>query len=276
MPRTQILDDHSSLRGGWPGVFALIGCILAVIYCYRLFYASLDIDAVFDFAYGIIGFVLIIFLAFYKVRKSIYRTKLGTLQTWMQAHIYIGIISTVLVAMHAGFRAGGIFSALLLTLFLLTVFSGIAGAMIYNTIPVSVNKYGRGVLPLEEMEGKIAGYLGEADKSVEHAHDDFKKLYREKIRALFVHKGAKWSYLLSEERTILKKQKALFEKFKKMAPPQNIYDISMLNTLSMEKEKLAFMWIKLKMLRVWLNFHMPLSFAMITAAIAHIITVFYF
>lgn len=276
MPRTQLLDDHSLLRGGWPGIFAAAASILAAIYCYQLFYVGLDNDAAFHLAYGIAGFLLIIFLAFYKVRKSIYRTRLGTLQSWMQAHTYIGILGAALIGLHTGFSAGGPFSFLLLALFLFTAISGAAGTIVYNTIPISVNKYGRGILPLEEMEIKLKGYLAEADKSVENAQGDFRKLYDNKIRPLFRHKGPRWIYLLTEERAILKKYKDLFEGFKKSTPPQNVYDISMLGALAAEKEKLAFMWVKLKMLRVWLNFHMPLSFAMITGTIAHIIAVLYF
>jgi hypothetical protein len=271
----QILDDRSALRSGWPALFALIAGLLAVSYLFRLFYSSPGDSVDFDLAYGIMGFSMIVFLAFYKLRKNIYRIRLGTLQSWLQAHIYIGIISVPLIAMHAGSGSGG-FGLFLSALFSLVILSGITGSMIYKIIPVSVNKYGRGTLPLAEMEGKIAGYLDEADKHVDNEHKEFTLLYFETIRPLFVHKGVKWSYLLKEERTILEKQKKLFEGFKLMAPPQNVYDISVLGSIAVEKEKLTFMWVKLSALKFWLNFHMPLTFAMITAALVHIISIYYF
>jgi hypothetical protein len=276
MSRAQILDDRSTLRSGWPAIFALIASLLSVSFFFRIFYSSPDGGADFDLAYGIMGFSLIVFLAFYKLRKSIYRIRLGTLQSWLQAHIYIGIISVALIAMHAGSGMGGGFSVFLLALFSLVILSGIMGSMIYKIIPVSVNKYGRGTLPLAEMERKIASYLDEADKHVDNEHKEFALLYFETIRPLFVHKGVKWGYLLKEERTILEKQKKLFESFKLKAPPQNVYDITVLGSIAMEKERLTFMWVKLKALRVWLNFHMPLTFAMMTATAVHIISILYF
>jgi hypothetical protein len=272
----QILDDFSALRSGWPAVFTAITGLLAAGYCFRLFFYSTDGGAVFDLACGIAGFCMIVFLAFYKLRKSVYRIRLGTMQSWMQAHINIGILCAVLVMMHVGFKMAGPFSLFLMALFLLVAFSGIVGAMIYNVIPVSVNKYARDTLPLTELEEKIAGYLNEADKSVEHTEEEFKSLYMKKIRPHFVHKGIRWTYLLAEERMLLKRQRDRFEKFKKIVPTQNVYDISVLALIAMEKEKLTFRWVKLRMLRGWLNFHMPLSFALIAAVITHMITIFYF
>ena len=276
MARAQILDDRSALRSGWPAVFALIIALLAVSFFFRIFLYSSDGGADFDLAYGIIGFSLIVFLSLYKLRKNIYTIKLGTLQIWLQGHVYIGITSVTLIAMHAGSGTGGAFSVFLLTLFSLVILSGIMGAMIYKIIPVSVNKYGRGTLPLAEMEEKIADYLNEADKHVDNTHKEFTALYMKTIRPLFVHKGVKWGYLLKEERTIMEKQRKLFDSFKMLAPPQNVYDVSVLASIALEKEKLTFMWVKLRALKVWLNFHMPLTFAMITATVVHVISVFYF
>jgi hypothetical protein len=274
MARAQILDDSSALRSRWPAIFALIMCVLAVSFYFRLFHHSPDGEP--DLAFGIAGFLLVVFLALYKLRKNIYTIRLGTLQGWLQAHIYIGIISVAIIAMHVGPRIGGAFSMLLLALFSLVILSGIIGLMIYKVIPVSVNKYGSGTLPLAEMEDKIAGYLNEADKLVDNTHTEFSLLYFETIRPLFVHKGVKWGYLLKEERTILENQKKLFEGFKTLTPPQNVYDISALGSLAVEKERLTFMWVKLCAMKAWLNFHMPLTFAMIAGTIVHIITIFYF
>jgi hypothetical protein len=276
MARSQILDDRSALRSGWPAIFALIAGLLTVSVFFRFYYYSADGGTGFELAYGIIGCSLIVFLSFYKLRKSVYRIRLGTLQSWFQAHIYIGIVSVALIAMHAGFEIGGFFSIFLLALFSLVIFSGIMGSIAYKIIPISVHKYGRGTLPLAEMEQKIANYLVEADKHVDASHKEFSLLYHEKIRPLFVHNGVKWSYLLKEERTILEEQKKLFESFKMKTPPQNVYDVTVLGSIAMEKERLTFMWVKLKALRVWLNFHMPLTFAMIAATAVHIISILYF
>src|SRR6266446_3909201 len=55
-------------------------------------------------AYGIAGSALIVLLALFGVRKRAYRSTFGTLEQWMQSHIYLGILALVILVFHAGGR----------------------------------------------------------------------------------------------------------------------------------------------------------------------------
>jgi len=46
-------------------------------------------------AYGIAGFALILLLSFFGIRRRWYRSTFGTLEQWMQSHIYLGVLAFV-------------------------------------------------------------------------------------------------------------------------------------------------------------------------------------
>src|SRR5881409_2234794 len=55
-------------------------------------------------AYGIAGSALILLLAAFGIRKRSYRSTFGTLENWMQSHIYLGLLAAVILLFHTGFR----------------------------------------------------------------------------------------------------------------------------------------------------------------------------
>jgi predicted ferric reductase len=54
--------------------------------------------------YGIAGTALILLLAFFGIRKRWYRSRFGTLEQWMQSHIYLGLLVLVILLFHTGGR----------------------------------------------------------------------------------------------------------------------------------------------------------------------------
>ena len=47
---------------------------------------------------------VVIFLAAFGIRKRAYRSNFGTLENWMQSHIYLGLLAGVVLLLHTGFR----------------------------------------------------------------------------------------------------------------------------------------------------------------------------
>ncbi len=267
---------ENKLRSRWPLLLSAILIPLLVSFYIYLQSTNPIHRANFVLVYGILGIVSIIFLTLYIVRKNTYRYRHGSMQSWLQAHIYIGIISFVLIVMHSGFDFTGVFSISLLTLFFLVIVSGIIGFLIYNDVPRSLTKYGRDVKPEEEIVNRMENYLKEADNLVSNTSDEFRKLYQTRIRPFFRSKRTKWKYLFIEERELINKRKNMMERYKNILSGKDYYDLNILSSILVEKEKLAFMWTKIKVLKVWLNIHMPLTFAMLAMVLIHILTTFYF
>src|SRR3954447_9814062 len=52
--------------------------------------------------FGIAGFLLFLFLAFYGLRRTAYRSRLGALPWWYRAHLLLGLVALTLLACHSG------------------------------------------------------------------------------------------------------------------------------------------------------------------------------
>lgn len=264
------------LRSRWPFLFSTTLVLLFVSYYFYAQFSSTSDRVIFIMVYGILSIASVIFLALYIIRKNTYRYRLGSTQSWLQAHIYIGIISLVLVLMHSGFNLTGTFNIFLFVLFVLVIISGIVGSLIYNITPLSLMKFGREIMPEDEIINNMEKYLKEADRLVLNTSGEFREMYQKTIRPFFQSKRTKWEYLFMEERELISKRRNMVERYKGMVSKQDIYDLNILCAVLIEKERLSFMWTKTKMQRAWLNFHTPLTSAMLAAAVIHILSIIYY
>ena len=56
-------------------------------------------------------------------------------QTWMQAHIWLGLLSVPLVALHCGLRLGGTLSTIFVAVLAAVIASGLWGLVLQNVLP---------------------------------------------------------------------------------------------------------------------------------------------
>jgi len=86
--------------------------------------------------FGVLGGLIILFEAFLWVRKRFLRVwRIGRTQTWLRAHIWLGLLSGPLLLLHSGFRWGGTLSTVLSLLLILVLTSGIWGVVLQNLLP---------------------------------------------------------------------------------------------------------------------------------------------
>ncbi len=261
------------LRSRWPLIFIIVLSLLAASY---YFYLRSEDLATFILVYGILGTALIPFLTLYIIRKKVYRYRFGSAQGWLQSHLYIGVICFALIHMHSGFTLKGTFSISLFVLFLLVIISGVVGSLIYIIIPLSLSKYGRDVKSEDEIIHDIENYLKEANDLVPNTSETCKEFYRKEIRPFFLSKRTKWKYLFMEEKELLDKRRDLIERCKNMVPNQDVHELDILGSILIEKEKLFFMLVKLRLQKIWLSFHLPLTSALFVAIIIHILSMIYY
>ncbi len=117
-------------------------------------------------AYGIVGLALMLFAGVLGARRKVPTWRVGRATTWMKGHLWLGLLSYVLILYHAGFAWGGALTFVIMTLFTVVVLSGIYGWILQQIIPRMMLKE----LPLEtvyEQIDSIVGQLrGEADALV--------------------------------------------------------------------------------------------------------------
>jgi hypothetical protein len=93
---------------------------------------------------GVLTVVLILITFFYSLRKRNFQEHApGTMMAWLQVHIYIGLLSLVVVFIHIwvpSFSEGWTSGKYALAVFALLVLSGVAWRIVYSVVPTRVAK----------------------------------------------------------------------------------------------------------------------------------------
>ena len=123
----------------------LIGCLLATglaTACYGWYAADQSRwpggSSLPGLVFGILGGLIILFeFALWPRKwKRIRAIRfLGRAQSWMMAHIWLGLLSIPIVWLHTGFRWGGGLSTTLAVLYIVVIASGVFGLVLQNLIP---------------------------------------------------------------------------------------------------------------------------------------------
>src|SRR5260370_19614616 len=85
--------------------------------------------------FGVVGFGFMIFAAALGARKRVPTWRLGRAKSWMRGHLWLGLLSLPLILFHGGFHFGGTLTRVLMWLLIVTVASGVYGAVLQNSIP---------------------------------------------------------------------------------------------------------------------------------------------
>src|SRR6266403_1394227 len=117
--------------------------------------------------FGVLGFAFMIFAAALGARKRVPTWRLGRAKAWMKGHLWLGLLSLPLILFHGGFHFGGTLTRVLMWLLIITVVSGVYGALLQNSIPKKMTAD----IPLETIYDEISHVRGllreEADRAIE-------------------------------------------------------------------------------------------------------------
>jgi hypothetical protein len=89
----------------------------------------------FGLAFGVIGLAFMIFAALLGARKRVPTWRIGRAQAWMRGHLWLGLLSLPVILFHGGFHFGGTLTSALMWLLIITVASGVFGAVLQHYVP---------------------------------------------------------------------------------------------------------------------------------------------
>jgi len=89
---------------------------------------------------GGLGAGLILWLTWFGVRKRQYRSRLGTVNGWLSAHVYLGTVLWLIATLHTGLQFGWNVHTLAYGLMTLTILSGFYGAFAYLRYPPQITE----------------------------------------------------------------------------------------------------------------------------------------
>jgi hypothetical protein len=121
-------------------------------------------------AFGTISLAIFVFAALLSLRKKIPLWRVGTVQRWLRAHIWLTLLTIPLVILHSGFRFGGPMTTLLMALYALVMVSGIYGLFLQHLMPRLMKER----LPAETVFEQIPHIRTQLAAAAEKMRDSFK------------------------------------------------------------------------------------------------------
>jgi hypothetical protein len=230
---------------------------------------------------GIVAAVLIVWLMWFGVRKRQYKASGASLRASLSAHIYLGTTLVIIATLHASFQVGWNVHTLAYVLMLLVIASGFFGIYAYLRFPSMTNEN----LGEDKLEGlletiatldqdirRVALALPEplmlaAERSIEQTRIGGGILDQLRRR----HPNCPTNQALALLEGVNKEQSFKGDQAQSMYA---LYDL-VLRKQSVVKRARTHIHYKAVM-DIWLFLHVPMSFALLAALVAHIIAVFFY
>lgn len=137
-----------------------------------LFYAATAINgpsggSFWGLVFAFAGTGLIVFECLLSLRKKFPASPIGKVSTWLRAHIWLGVLSFLLILLHSGLRWGEGLAALLMGLFVFISLSGILGVILQGVLPRRMTELAPRETVYDEIPSVIQQMRFEADERVE-------------------------------------------------------------------------------------------------------------
>lgn len=232
----------------------------------------------FGLTYGIAGTALILLLAFFGIRKRWYRSTFGTLEQWMESHIYLGVLVLVVLFFHAGGRFNDKIAVTTLVLVIIVVASGIAGAILYATVPRMLTEV-ESELTVEEIADQLNQLARSMARIASGRSAPFQRIYDELLRQTAPGGLAGWRLIVSRigKRT---QQDADWARLIALVPREEQEDLRQMLVVSRQRRELLLRLVYQQryknILEFWLYIHIPFTIALLAFAVLHVVAVFYY
>src|SRR6202790_1091907 len=135
-------------------IFA-VSLIAYIVYAHNSIQGASGGSAV-GLTFGILVFAFMLFAALLGARKRVPVWRLGRAKAWMRGHLWLGALSLPIILFHGGFRFGGALTRVLMWLLIVTVVSGVYGAVLQNYVPRIMTSD----VPLETIYAEIGNVRG--------------------------------------------------------------------------------------------------------------------
>lgn len=284
------MQQHQSILGYKKGRYlklALVACGAAIIaYGWHepaLVYLKPYGGTVLGYTLGTVGALLIVWLMLLGVRKRRYRLGIGSVQGWTSAHVYLGTSLIVIVTLHCAFEFGWNIHTLAYALMVAVIVSGFFGVYAYLRYPELMTT-NLGNETLETMLLKIADLDRKCRRIALDLPDDINTTVAKATRAATRDRSKAGRFRLRPVDTGLNDPSVIAcDELKKLGEKLTGDQAKLNQQLLTEMTSKRALTERVRrdlgyraLLELWLFFHVPLSFALLAALIAHVVSVFYF
>ena len=242
---------------------------------------------------GTLGALLIVWLTLLGIRKRRYRSRLGSVQGWTSAHVYLGTVLLPVATLHCALQFGWNVHTLAYALMCVVVFSGFFGVYSYLRQPRMLSDLRSGgsrdalFSELFELDKRGREIARNCDADVQSAVASsiartalgggvFAQLTGRDI-SRFVAPTATGAATLSNrnQQAVIDFVAERVPRATKRAEAANLQ--ALLSLLSRRQAVLGRLRRDVRVqswMRIWLYIHVPVTFGLLAALIAHIISTF--
>jgi hypothetical protein len=228
---------------------------------------------------GTIGAGLIVWLSLLGIRKRAMTRGRWSLKAWTSAHVYLGLALIVIGTLHTGFQFGWNVHTLAWVLMILVILSGIYGISVYALLPQGLSD------SRSEMTGpQMIEAVNSLDKQIQTAAQPLS----DEDSAVVIGSlgedpfgGGVWrrlsgSYPRCGNMNALRVMRQRQEESSGKEEQALEQVVGLLEKKAAALQRLRGYIRRRALLEVWLFVHIPLTFVLLAALTAHIISVFFY
>ncbi len=228
---------------------------------------------------GTIGALLILWLTLLGIRKRNMTRGAWSLKSWTSAHVYLGLSLIVIATLHTGFQLGWNVHTLAYALMMLVILSGIWGITVYAMQPQKLS-FNRD----ETTETQMLEELRSIDRQLHDAAQPLSQQHAELVRTSLAQNpfaGGVWRRLTRSHgncataRVHDQIRLSTGHRANLGGDPLEKIDSLLTHKQAVLARVRRHLQIKAQ-LEIWLYFHIPLTFALIAALTAHVVSVFFY
>ena len=225
------------------------------------------------FTSGYLMLAAVLFLALYNVRKKLPFVTLGSSAAWLQWHIYVGLGSLGLFALHAGIRwPTGVLNSTLAAVYVSTAVSGLIGLYLTRTIPAQLARVGVEVIyeripALQHQVRRQAGQMVLESVAASGA-TTLADFYTGRLYDFF-HRPRGPRYFFRPTTSLRRSLMHDLQNSRRYLSDNEQAACERLFALVRRKDDLDFHEARQKLLKTWLFVHIGLTYGLVVLALLH-------
>lgn len=227
---------------------------------------------------GGLSFVLVLWLAWFGVRKRRYGKVRWMLEDWLSGHVYLGLSLIFISLLHAGFQFGWNVHTLAFALMAAVIASGLYGLYAALRLPpmLSANRQG---MSFDEMLNRVVDLGGEAERMAVDMDDEINTAVQAARRQPAVAASLLGRLLGRPGSCQTTHARQLIEQTAATSSNRSEQTARLLTVLVRIEDLLARLRRDAQLqakLRIWRFLHVPLTVALLPALAAHVLAVFFY
>lgn len=247
---------------------------LVIVFIQQLISYSLNHSAFFS---GWLLFIIIALLYLFRLRKKITGITLFKVSSWMQFHIYIGLLAAGVFLLHVGWQMPeGILKRLLYFLFIAEALSGLFGLIITRWLPSCLAR--NGTVLYQEIIGKQQQICSEVESLVEQSLNEtdsntIADFFQQHLLHFLLKPRYFWHHIAQSKKKIHKLNTEI-DNLQRYLNEDEQQIIDKITVLVLEKNRLDYQYAGQALLKRWLFVHIPLSYGLLLFVLLHLVLVY--